>query len=127
MAPAHRRRARSSIVAVSSCHFRAISFSASTANVDHVAAIVSIPNRPAFDRLVLTRALTDEAALLSAQVILSVDPLEELVDERREHGFPFLEASRWRQLAPCLIEVVQLAHTQEGSGSVSELRSVLKL
>ena len=45
-APAHKRRARSSIVAVSRRHFRRTSFSASTANVDHVSAILSIPNRP---------------------------------------------------------------------------------
>jgi hypothetical protein len=45
-APAHRGRARSSIVAVSRRHFRRTSFSASTANVDHVGVIASIPNRP---------------------------------------------------------------------------------
>ena len=45
-APAHKRRARSSIVAVSRRHFRLTSCSASTTNVDHVRVIVSFPNRP---------------------------------------------------------------------------------
>jgi hypothetical protein len=58
-APAHRRRARSSIVAVSRRHFRRISFSASTANVDHVGAILSIiPNRPHSVDLFLRGPLT---------------------------------------------------------------------
>jgi len=45
-APAHNRRARSSIVAVSSRHFWRTSFSASTANVDHVREVISSLNRP---------------------------------------------------------------------------------
>ena len=47
--PAHSRRARSSMVAFSRRHFWRTNFSASTENVDHVGAILSIPTPPAFE------------------------------------------------------------------------------
>ena len=61
----------------------------------------------------VAEGLANEAACLTAQVILSVHPGEELVNERCEHGLSILEASRRRQFAPGLIELVQLAHAQE--------------
>jgi hypothetical protein len=68
----------------------------------------------------VAEGLADEATCLTAQVILGVHPGEELVDERSEHGLSILEASRGRQFAPGLIELVQLAHAQESLATDGE-------
>lgn len=64
--------------------------------------------------------LLDEAAHLRRGVVLSTDPLEELVDERSEDGPALLESSSGRQVSPALVELIEVANSEQAFATDSE-------
>lgn len=65
---------------------------------------------------------TDEPASVAGQVVLRREPFEELAHERREHGLALLEPRSGRELAPGLVELIEVTNAEEPFTTDGEAR-----